>query len=185
MIDYLQKINDYGQGLFEADKPIARKLFENLIKKGWSAEKVYQGIRLLRGRSIRRYKGLFYFNDFIEEIEEEIKECHENLIDKSLEEKEEAITGTLHWSRWMIPKDYIERFEAIAEQLNDETQHYTEKELIEEVDYLYDKVIVEPILDLHCSYYEWLFLPLEYSKHKRNYPAQRKETSDLGFDLGF
>jgi len=68
-MDYLPLINEYGAKLKEYQKPIARKLFNNLIKKGWSYEKIYWGIMLLKGRPIEKYAGLFYYDDYITEVD--------------------------------------------------------------------------------------------------------------------
>ena len=37
-MNYLPLINKYGANLSEYQKPIARKLFKNLINKGWTYE---------------------------------------------------------------------------------------------------------------------------------------------------
>ena len=61
-MDYLELINEYGSKLQDYQKPIARRLFNDLIKRGWTFEKIYWGIMLLKGRPIEKYIGLFYYN---------------------------------------------------------------------------------------------------------------------------
>lgn len=186
MIDYISKINAYGKGLNEQDRSIAKNLFETLIKKGWNVEQIYHGIRLLRGRSITRYKGLFYYDDFKREIKEEIKNFHEYLIDKSQEEKATILSGQLHYSRQLIPQEYYSRIEEIDGFLwGDATKHFTKQELNDEVNFLYEKVIIEPVLNLHCSFEEWLSPPFGYYQKKKCNPARNTIISDCGIDLGY
>ena len=77
MIDYYKEINDYGKSLSEKEKPIARSLFNSLIKKDeWNYERLYYAIQQLNGRPISKYKGLFYYDDFLNEIDNKIEELH-------------------------------------------------------------------------------------------------------------
>lgn len=78
MIDYLKEINDYGTALDEKEKPIARNLFNSLVSKSdWSIEKLYYAIQLLGKRPISKYRSMFYYPDFISEVENMIKEANE------------------------------------------------------------------------------------------------------------
>lgn len=86
MIDYMEEINAYGAALNEKEKPIARNLFNTLLKKEeWNFERLYFAIQLLNGRPISKNRGLFFYPEFLEEVDEKVKAA------RAFEEKKERI----------------------------------------------------------------------------------------------
>lgn len=142
-MDYIPLINKYGASLDEYQRPIARKLFKNLVKNGWTYEQIYWGIRLLKGRPIEQYKGLFYFNDYIEEIQEKVEEAHK-MINASYEQKLKELDTLVGFGMDSVPDEYKDDLWLFDDKIYNSDIEYTREEIEEELNHLYEKCYLIP-----------------------------------------
>ena len=68
MIDYVKEVNDYGRKLEPVEKQVARDVFSQLLEAGYDYEWLYFAIMNLGQRDIARYRSLFFYKPFQEEV---------------------------------------------------------------------------------------------------------------------
>ena len=68
MIDYEKEITKYGASLSEKEKEAARRIFNDLLSRGFSFEWLYYAIQRLEGRSILKCPKLMFYRPFQEEV---------------------------------------------------------------------------------------------------------------------
>ena len=64
MIDYEKEIAQYGSSLSDAEKDLARRVFNELLSCGFSFEWLYYAIKRLDGRSILECPKLMFYKPF-------------------------------------------------------------------------------------------------------------------------
>ena len=146
-MDYISFINEYGAKLKDHQKPIARRLFKNLIKHGWTYEQIFWGIKLLRDRPIEKYYGLFYYEDYIKEINQEVKHAQE-LINATYEEKVKELSLLRGYGFSQVADEYKEELELLDDKIWNSGNAYTHEELEEEVNYLYERCFLIPLFSI-------------------------------------
>ena len=68
MIDYAKEVNDYGRKLDPVAKQVARDVFSQLLEEGKDYEWLYFAVMNLGQRDIARYRNLFFYKPFQEEV---------------------------------------------------------------------------------------------------------------------
>lgn len=68
MIDYVKEVNDYGRKLEPVAKQVARDVFSQLLEDGYDYEWLYFAVMNLGQRDIARYRNLFFYKPFQEEV---------------------------------------------------------------------------------------------------------------------
>ena len=68
MIDYAKEVNDYGRKLEPVAKQVARDVFSQLLEEGKDYEWLYFAVMNLGQRDIARYRNLFFYKPFREEV---------------------------------------------------------------------------------------------------------------------
>ena len=68
MIDYVKEVNDYGRKLEPVAKQVARDVFSQLLEEGKDYEWLYFAVMNLGQRDIARYRNLFFYKPFQEEV---------------------------------------------------------------------------------------------------------------------
>ena len=68
MIDYVKEVNDYGRKLEPVAKQVARDVFSQLLGAGYDYEWIYFAIMNLGQRDIARYRSLFFYKPFQQEV---------------------------------------------------------------------------------------------------------------------
>ena len=68
MIDYVKEVNDYGRKLDPVAKQVARDVFSQLLEEGKDYEWLYYAVMNLGQRDIARYRNLFFYKPFQEEV---------------------------------------------------------------------------------------------------------------------
>ena len=68
MIDYVKEVNDYGRKLEPVAKQVARDVFNRLLEEGKDYEWLYFAVMNLGQRDIARYRNLFFYKPFQEEV---------------------------------------------------------------------------------------------------------------------
>ena len=68
MIDYVKEVNDYGRKLGPVAKQVARDVFSRLLEEGYGYEWLYFAVMNLGQRDIARYRNLFFYKPFQEEV---------------------------------------------------------------------------------------------------------------------
>ena len=68
MIDYVKEVNDYGRKLEPVAKQVARDVFSQLLEEGKDYEWLYYAVMNLGQRDIARYRSLFFYKPFQEEV---------------------------------------------------------------------------------------------------------------------
>lgn len=68
MIDYVKEVNDYGRKLAPVAKQVARDVFSQLLEEGKDYEWLYFAVMNLGQRDIARYRNLFFYKPFQEEV---------------------------------------------------------------------------------------------------------------------
>lgn len=68
MIDYVKEVNNYGRKLGPVAKQVARDVFSQLLEDGYDYEWLYFAIMNLGQRDIARYRNLFFYKPFQEEV---------------------------------------------------------------------------------------------------------------------
>lgn len=143
-MDYLPLINDYGQNLTDYQKPIAKKLFKQLLNNGWSYEQIFWGLMLLKGRPIDQYKGLFFYQDFIDEINEKVESARE-MINTTYDKKVWKIAMIGRYGRDSIPLEYKDDLYILDDKIWNSGIDYPQEELEREVDFIYEKCCLIPL----------------------------------------
>ena len=145
-LNYLDLINKYGSGLRCYQKPVARKLFSNLLNKGWTYEQIFWGIKLLKGRPIEKYIGLFYYDEYIQEIEQKVIEAHE-LINLPHEEKLKQLDMLVGFGTDSIPEEYKNELFILHDKIfnsDKSDKQYSKAEIEDKINYLYEKCYLIP-----------------------------------------
>lgn len=68
MIDYVKEVNNYGRKLEPVAKQVARDVFNRLLEEGKDYEWLYFAVMNLGQRDIARYRNLFFYKPFQEEV---------------------------------------------------------------------------------------------------------------------
>ena len=68
MIDYVKEVNNYGRMLEPVAKQVARDVFNRLLEEGKDYEWLYFAVMNLGQRDIARYRNLFFYKPFQEEV---------------------------------------------------------------------------------------------------------------------
>ena len=68
MIDYVKEVNDYGRKLDPVAEQVARDVFSQLLEEGKDYEWLYYAVMNLGQRDIARYRNLFFYKPFQEEV---------------------------------------------------------------------------------------------------------------------
>lgn len=76
MIDFEKEIAKYGKSLSELDKEAARRVFNELLNRGFTFEWLYYAVQRLDGRSILKCPKLLFYRPFQEEVNEMVAAAH-------------------------------------------------------------------------------------------------------------
>ena len=97
MLDFEKEVTKYGQSLAGAEQDKAREVFNELLAQGRSFEWLFYAICRLRGRSIRDYPKLLFFQSFADEVD--------TLMERGREVLEQLyhIDPYKHWRANIVP----------------------------------------------------------------------------------
>lgn len=134
---YVDLINEYGMQLPQSQKQIAKELFLKLHNQGREWEWIYWAVWQLGERKIVNNKGLFFYNDYIREIDEIARNAHEYIFDNIT--MEELMDRYIQWyvlyEKENLTEEVYNRLSYFDDKYWNTEEEFTEEEMEELVDF--------------------------------------------------
>ena len=132
MIDYVKEVNDYGRKLEPVAKQVARDVFSQLLEEGKDYEWLYFAVMNLGQRDIARYRNLFLYKPFQEEVAAMVA-ANQEAQERKRRESEQICADIDEWIRKWQNREVIE-----VKIKRPKRQIKTLEEMLAEVDMLED-----------------------------------------------
>lgn len=150
---YLDLINEYGQGLPQQEREVARNLFQDLYNQGRSWEWIYWAVWQLGERKVINNKGLFFYKDYQREVDSITKYAREyHFRNLTLEQyMEDYVQYLALYEENYIEKGLFERLVYFDNKYWNTEEEFTDEE-IDELIYYYKEMLKDLLRTTRAEY---------------------------------